>query len=109
MSLDIDKVTNRVGDAWEGLTTTQTSRTGHAAARVASALANNVAPEVVALQMTMNSQKNTPVTFTADDILAIAKFHAANKTRSALTKSQTGTLIRQQRCADTEGELSPVC
>ena len=56
MSIDPDNVANRVGDAWERLTATQTSQTGHAAARVASALASNVAPEVVSLQMTMNTQ-----------------------------------------------------
>ena len=68
MSIDLNKIVDGAADAWEELTSTQTSRTGHAAARVASALANDVDPEVLALQMTKNSQKNnpdSPVTFTA--------------------------------------------
>ena len=84
------------------------ARPGHAAARVASALANDVDPEVLALQMTKNSQKNnpdSPVTFTAAEMPTIAKLHAANKSRSALTKQQTGALIREQGLADTEGNL----
>lgn len=110
MSFDFEKVADGAADAWEELTSTQSSRTGHAATRVASSLANNVDPEVIALQMTKNSLKNNPdnpITFTADEMPAIAKLHAANKTRSALTKQQTGALIREQGLADTEGDLSP--
>mgnify|MGYP000219772116 FL=1 len=58
--------------------------------------------------MTKNSQKNnpdSPVTFTAAEMPTIAKLHAANKSRSALTKQQTGALIREQGLADTEGNL----
>ncbi|MEB4592260.1 hypothetical protein VSS37_14830 [Candidatus Thiothrix sp. Deng01] len=108
MSIDPNQIFDGAADAWEELTSTQTSRTGHVAARVASSLANNVDPEVIALQMTMNCQKNNPdisLTFTAGEILTIAKLHAANKTRSALTKQQTGALIREQVMADTEGDL----
>jgi len=107
----LDKVAGVV-DVWEELTSTQTSRTGHAATRVASALANDVDPEVVALQMTKNSQKNnpdSPITFTAAEMPTIAKLHAANKTRSAFTKQQAGALIREQNYADTEGAPSPAC
>lgn len=110
MSFDVEKIADRAVDAWEGLTSTQTDRTGHAAARVASSLVNNVDPEVIALQMNKNSQKNNPdnpITFTAEDMPVIAKLHAANKTRSALTKQQTGALIREQRLADKESDLSP--
>lgn len=108
MSIDLNNIVDGAADAWEELTSTQTSRTGHAAARVASALANDVDPEVIALQMTKNSQKNnpdSPVTFTAAEMPTIAKLHAANKSRSALTKQQTGALIREQGLADTEGDL----
>lgn len=100
--------TDRLLDAWEGLTSTQTSRTGNTAARVASALVNGVDPEVLALQITKNALKNnpdSPVTFTAADIATIAKLHAANQTRSALTKAQTGALIRGHKrdADDSEG------
>lgn len=101
---------DKVTDVWEELTSTQTSRTGHAAARVASALANNVDPEVLALQMTKNSRRNnpeTPVTFTAAEISTIAKLYEACRTRSALTKQQTGELIRGQRHDDAEGVPAP--
>ena len=110
MSSDLEKTVDGVVDVWEGLTSNQTSRTGHAAARVASSLANNVDPEVVALQMTKNSQKNNPddpITFTAEDMPVIAKLHAANKTRSAITKQQTGALIREQGFSNNESNLSP--
>lgn len=90
-------VAARISDAFEGLTSTQTSRTGHTAARVTSALANGVDPEVLALQITKNGMKNnpnSPVTFTAAEMSTIAKLHAANKSRPALTRQQTGALIR---------------
>ncbi|MBP4047746.1 hypothetical protein [Chromobacterium violaceum] len=108
MSIDLNNFAESAADAWEELTSTQTSRTGHTAARVASALANGVDPEVIALQMTKNSRKNnpdSPVTFTAAEMPTIAKLHAANKTRPPLTKQQTGALIREQDIADTEGDL----
>ena len=56
MSSDLEKTVDGIVDVWEGLTSNQTSRTGHAAARVASSLDNDVDPEVIALQMTKNSQ-----------------------------------------------------
>lgn len=111
MSSDfVDQIFDGAADAWEDVTSNQTSRTGHTAARVASALANDVAPEVIALQMNINSKKNNPdagITFTADEMPTIAKLHAANKTRSVLTKKQTGALIREQNAADAEEEFSP--
>lgn len=44
MSIYLNNIVDGAADAWEELTSTQTSRTGHAAARVASALANGVDP-----------------------------------------------------------------
>lgn len=108
MSIDLNLIIDSATDALEELTSSQTSRTGHVAARVAYSLANNVDAEVIALQMTKNCKKNNPdasITFTADEIPTIAKLHAANKTRVALTKQQTGALIREQGKADTEGNL----
>jgi hypothetical protein len=101
--MSFNKVADGAVDMFEELTSTQTSRTGHAAARVASALANSVDPEVLALQMTKNSSKNnpeTPVTFTSGEMPTIAKLYNANRTRSAFTKQQTGELIRGQRHDD---------
>jgi hypothetical protein len=49
---DLRKATDRAVDLFEGLTSTQTTRTGYSAARVASALAKNVDADVVALQLT---------------------------------------------------------
>ncbi len=103
-------VAARISDSFEALTSTQTSRTGQSAARIASALANNVDPEVVALQTTKNSRKNNPQTaetFTADDMQAIAKLHRANSRRSAFTKQQAGELIRLQKHDDAEGVPAP--
>lgn len=99
--------TDRLVDAWEDLTSTQASRTGNTAARVASALASGVDHEVLALQMTKNSEKNnpdSPVTFTAADIPAIAKLYSANKSRCALTKAQKGALIRGHKRDADDGD-----
>lgn len=98
-------------DAWENLTSNQTDRTGHAATRVASALASGVDADVLALQMTNNSRKNNPEApehFTVQDISSIEKLHKANRTRSALPKAQVGGLIREQRAADDSGDAVPV-
>ena len=107
MVKNLDDAANVLTDTLENLTSTQTSRTGHTAARVASSLANNVDRDVLALQMTKNIKKNNPenpVKFTGSDMDAIAKLHQANRTRSALTKKQTGALIREQQAADQEAE-----
>lgn len=85
------------------LTSTQTTRTGFSASRAAASLANGVAPEVVALQATLNSKKNnpeTPTTFTAADVISVVKWHAANKTRTVLSKQQAGDIIRTQQASD---------
>jgi hypothetical protein len=89
-----------VSGAWEGLTTTQTSRAGDTATRVASALASGVDPKVVALQINLNVLKNTPdtpATFSAEDVEAIRKLYVANRRRCALTKQQTDALICGQK------------
>jgi len=106
----LNKVADGLTDTWEDLTSDQTSRTGHSAARIASALANGVDPEVIALQMTKNSQKNNPdnpVQFTGSEMPVIAKLHQANQTRSAFPKQQAGALVREQKAADQEGKLLP--
>lgn len=103
MSAALNKAADRLVDTVEALASTQTSRTGHSAARVASALANDVDPEVLALQLTLNSRKNSPdnpVMFTARDVSTIAKFYEANRTRSGLTKRQTRALVREQKHAE---------
>lgn len=107
MNDTINKVADGLADTWEDITSDQTSRTGHSAARVASALANNVDPEVIALQMTKNSQRNNPdnpVKFTANEMPVIAKLHEANQTRSSFTKQQAGAVIREQKIADADKE-----
>lgn len=99
MGKNIDRGT----DMFEALTSHHTSRTGLSAARVTSSLANNVAPDVIALQSTINSQKNNPEDpqiFTGAEITAVAKWHKANTSRSAYTKQQAGELNRTQREAD---------
>ncbi|RFP15127.1 hypothetical protein D0T25_18490 [Duganella sp. BJB488] len=95
-------------DGWEELTSNQTDRTGHAAARIASALANGVDPDVLALQATKNSRKNNPdapQVFFGSDMLTIASFYSANRTRSAMPKKQIGPLIRQQKAADADSQV----
>ncbi|ELW8194780.1 MULTISPECIES: hypothetical protein [Enterobacteriaceae] len=90
-------------DTWDQVTSDQTSRTGHSAKRVASQLANNVDPEVVALQITKNSLKNNPddpQTFTGEEVVTVAKFYAANRSRPVLTRKQSNALIAAQKEAD---------
>ena len=104
----VNKIIDGVSGAWEKLTTDQTSRTGQSAARVASALANGVDAEVLALQATKNSKKNNPdkpETFSEADINSVAKWHNANRTRAAITKKQAAKLIQNQRPAN--GGLAP--
>ena len=94
---------DRGADIFEALTSHHTGRTGLSAARVASSLANNVDPDVVALQATKNSEKNNPEdpqSFTGAEMTAVAKWHMANASRSAYTKQQAGELNRAQREAD---------
>ena len=103
---ELNRVVDGLTDTWEELTSDQTSRTGYSAARVASALANGVDQEVIALQMTKNSEKNNPdnpVQFTGSEMPVIAKLYQANQTRSALSKKQVGALISEQKAADQEG------
>ncbi|WP_175992166.1 hypothetical protein [Burkholderia vietnamiensis] len=110
MNDKVDKLLDDAVDLWEAVTHTQTDRTGHSAARVASALANNVDAEAIALQMTKNSKRNnpeSPVVFTEADMHAYAKLHEANKTRSAFPKQQAGAMIRFQRESDVDGDLVP--
>jgi hypothetical protein len=97
-------------DVWENLTANQTDRAGHAAARLASTLANNVDAEVLALQLTKNSRKNNPEApeiFTEQEVIAVGKFYMANRTRSVLPKAQAGALIREQKAADGVDKITP--
>ncbi|HDR8950451.1 TPA: hypothetical protein QDA82_000720 [Burkholderia vietnamiensis] len=96
MSKKLDKVADKAADMWGTLTHDQIDRTGHSAARVVAARRKRVADSAIAVQMTENSQNNNPddpETFTVDDVKSIAKFFKANRTRPALTKSQTSGLI----------------
>ena len=43
-----ERIADSAVDSWEEVTSNQTDRTGHAAARLASALANNVDADVLA-------------------------------------------------------------
>ena len=106
----MQKMADKAIDLFERVVSDQTSRTGDAAARITSALANGVDAEVIALQMSKNSKKNNPdnpVTFTEEKVFAIRDLFDANQTRSAYTKEQSGEMIRMQRAADNaepEGE-----
>lgn len=83
-------------DIWEKLTSDQIDRTGHSAARVVAARKKGVADKAIAAQLTENSERNNPndsETFTFADVQSIAKFFNANRTRSAMTKSETSGLI----------------
>ena len=94
---------NKALNAYEAMLTDQKGRTGITAARVASSLANNVDPDVLALQMTKYCAKNNPkdnIIFSAADVLSITKFYNANQTRPVLTKSQAKALIATQKDAD---------
>ena len=103
MKTEISQYLEATADAWEELTSNQTSRTGASAGRVASALANDVDAEVLALQVSKNSRKNNPdapIIFTSADMVSVALWYSANKTRSALPKQQAGGLIRGQQIDD---------
>ncbi|WP_233868696.1 hypothetical protein [Paraburkholderia adhaesiva] len=107
----LQQMADRTVDLFERVASDQASRTRDSAARVASSLANNVDPEVIALQLTLNSRKNNPddpITFTAAKVLVIDEFFKANRTRTAYTKEQSGALIREQRAADSaDPEIEP--
>jgi hypothetical protein len=90
------KIVDKAVDIWETLTSDQIDRTGHSAARVVAARKKNVADSAIAAQLTENSRRNNPKdpeTFTVDDVQSVAKFFNANRTRSAMTKSETSGLI----------------
>ncbi|MEB7891849.1 hypothetical protein NGK36_21560 [Hafnia alvei] len=93
-------------DTWDQVTSDQTSRAGHAMKRVASQLASGVDPEVTALQATKNSEKNNPddpQVFSGDDMVAVAKFYVANRTRTVMTRAQTNAINKEQNLANAEG------
>jgi hypothetical protein len=90
------KKIDKVADLWETLTSDQIDRVGHSAARVVAARKKGVADSAIAAQLTDNSQRNNPndsETFTVADVQSVAKFFKANRTRPALTKSETSGLI----------------
>ena len=90
------KKLDKAVDIWETLTSDQIDRTGHSAARVVAARKKGVADSAIAAQLTENSQRNNPSdpeTFTVTDVKSVAKFFHANRTRPAMTKSETSGLI----------------
>ena len=92
MGKKIDKAV----DIWETLTSDQIDRAGHSAARVVAARKKGVADSAIAAQLTENSQRNNPSDaeiFTIDDVRSVAKFFKANRTRPAMTRSETSGLI----------------
>ena len=73
--------------------------------RVARSLKKKVDPDVLALQMNKNLQRNLPaetMRFTGDDMQKLALLSRACQSRPALTKSQAGELQRNQAEADAE-------
>lgn len=95
----LQKAADKTQDTWEQLTSDQTSRSGHTVQRVSAALKNGVDADVIALQLTKNSEKNNPdnpVKFSGDDVKVIDKVYEANVSRVALTKQQTSELINLQ-------------
>lgn len=103
----LQKGADTTQNVWEQVTSDQTSRTGHTVQRVAAALRNGVDPDVIALQMTKNSEKNNPENpqnFTGEEMKVLGKVHEACRTRAALTKAQTRQLIALQ--GDAEGTPS---
>ena len=74
-------------------THTTTSRVGIAIERIVEMDKNGVDHDVVALQMT----KNSDMKFTANDIKAYCKMHKASTTKAPITKKQTEALINDQK------------
>jgi hypothetical protein len=90
------KKLDKTVDIWETLTSNQIDRAGHSAARVVAARRMGVSDSAIAAQLTENSQRNNPndpETFTVTDVQSVAKFFMANRTRSAMTKSETSGMI----------------
>ncbi len=87
---------DRAVNIWETLTSDQIDRAEHSATRVVAARKKGVADSAIAAQLTENSQRNNPSapeTFTVTDVQSVAKFFHANRTRPAMTKSETSGLI----------------
>ena len=74
-------------------THTTTSRVGIAIERIVEMDKNDVDHDVIALQMT----KNSDMKFTANDIKAYCKMHKATTTKAPITKKQTKVLIKDQK------------
>lgn len=110
------KTFDKAVDIWETLTNDQIDRAGHSAARVVAARKKGVADTAIAAQLTDNSKRNNPgdpETFSVDDVQSVAKFFRANRTRPALTKSETSGLIeladasKAPAAGDVPGGLLP--
>lgn len=73
---------------------TPASRAGASVERVGRMIKAGVAPEVIALQMTMNSPKG--VNYTPDKIVAYGELYEDSKTKAPITAKQTRSLIEDQ-------------
>ena len=92
-------------------TSSKISRTGNTVSRISYLIDNKVDPRVIALQLSINSERNnpdSPIQFTADEMVAIKKIFDANTTRTALSKKQTRALAEAQ-LAETGGDLGFAC
>lgn len=78
-------------------------RAGVSALRVERSIKGGVDPEVLALQVNMNEQRNNPqdpLEFSGADMIVISRWSQANRRRPALTRSQATQLQRTQEEAD---------
>ena len=101
----LSKGANLAGDMAEKLLSHQNGRTGRAAHRVARMVENKVDKDVIALQLTKNSEKNNPKdpkAFTSQDVDSIVKFHEANQSSVAIDLDQTASLIKQEKALDAD-------
>lgn len=105
MSNSFQKGLDKAQDAVGLFTHDQPRRTGISAKRIEKSLDKGVDASVIALQITLNEQRNNPQApevFTASEVNAIAKFSRLNKRRIAYTQAQAGELERNQQAVDAE-------
>jgi len=106
MIKQVGRAKGALQDTWSKLAHDPADRAGLSAARIASSLEKGVHEEVLALQLNKNQEANNPTNpmkFTGQDVVAVAKFFAANRSRVAYTGAQAAELDYVQTTLDKGG------
>lgn len=108
MGKQFDRARGALEDSWSKMAHDQGDRTGLSASRIARSLERGVHEDVLALQLNKNQEANNPadpITFTGQEVLVVAKFFAANRSRVAYTGAQAAELDNNQ--VALENDSSP--